>query len=85
MEHIILDADLAMGAPGSDIDDGFALALALADPEITVDPVTTVNGNPDVATATCLDLGAAGSDPFAYRRIMRLRTQGHTSRIDQSF
>lgn len=56
MEHIILDVDLAMGAPGSDIDDGFALALALADPDITVDLVTTVNGNTDVATATALTL-----------------------------
>jgi purine nucleosidase len=48
--------DLAMGAPGSDIDDGFALALALAEPEITVELVTTVNGNTDVDTATVLTL-----------------------------
>ena len=34
MIRIILDTDLAMGAPGSDIDDGFALALAHADPDI---------------------------------------------------
>ncbi|WP_020579752.1 nucleoside hydrolase [Actinopolymorpha alba] len=56
MEQIILDVDLAMGAPGSDIDDGFALALALADPAIDVKLVTTVNGNTDVATATTLTL-----------------------------
>jgi purine nucleosidase len=56
VERIILDVDLAMGAPGSDIDDGFALALALADPEITLDLVTTVNGNTDVASATALTL-----------------------------
>ena len=56
MERIILDVDLAMGAPGSDIDDGFALALALADPGIQVDLVTTVNGNTDVATVTTLTL-----------------------------
>ncbi|GAB3556030.1 nucleoside hydrolase [Spelaeicoccus albus] len=56
MERIILDVDLAMGAPGSDIDDGFALALALADPDITVDLVTTVNGNTDVETVTVLTL-----------------------------
>src|SRR5215211_6373488 len=58
MRRIILDTDLAMGAPGSDIDDGFALALALADPELDVDLVTTVNGNTDVDTATllCLEL-----------------------------
>lgn len=56
MERVILDVDLAMGAPGSDVDDGFALALALADPEITVELVTTVNGNTDVASATTLTL-----------------------------
>jgi purine nucleosidase len=43
-----------MGAPGSDIDDGFALALALADPGIVVDLVTTVGGNSDVVTSTRL-------------------------------
>lgn len=52
--RIILDTDLAMGAPGSDIDDGFALALALADPGITVEVVTTVGGNSDVVTSTRL-------------------------------
>ncbi len=56
MEHLILDVDLAMGAPGSDIDDGFALALALADPDITVEMVTTVSGNTDAETATTLTL-----------------------------
>jgi purine nucleosidase len=53
---VALDLDLAMGAPGSDIDDGFALALAVADPEIDLRLVTTVNGNTDVATATVLTL-----------------------------
>ncbi|WP_161605944.1 nucleoside hydrolase [Microlunatus speluncae] len=56
MERVMLDVDLAMGAPGSDVDDGFALALALADPEISVELVTTVNGNTDVASATTLTL-----------------------------
>jgi purine nucleosidase len=54
MLRIILDTDLAMGAPGSDIDDGFALALAHADPEIQLDLITTVNGNTDVESATIL-------------------------------
>lgn len=54
MNRIILDTDLAMGAPGSDIDDGFALALAHADPEIAIDLITTVNGNTDVESATLL-------------------------------
>ncbi|SDU86955.1 Inosine-uridine nucleoside N-ribohydrolase [Microlunatus sagamiharensis] len=53
---VALDTDLAMGAPGSDIDDGFALALALGDPGIDLRLVTTVNGNTDVATATTLTL-----------------------------
>jgi purine nucleosidase len=52
--RILLDTDLAMGASGSDIDDGFALALALADPDIEVDAITTVGGNSDVVTSTRL-------------------------------
>jgi len=54
--RIILDTDLAMGSPGSEIDDGFALALAHADPELQIDIVTTVNGNTDVESATLLTL-----------------------------
>jgi purine nucleosidase len=54
MPRIILDTDLAMGAPGSDIDDGFALALAHADPGIELELITTVNGNTDVESATIL-------------------------------
>jgi purine nucleosidase len=56
MRRIVLDTDLAMGVPGSDVDDGFALAMALADPELEIDLVTTVNGNTDVDTATELTL-----------------------------
>jgi purine nucleosidase len=56
VKRILLDTDLAMGAPGSDIDDGFALALALADPDLSVELVTTVAGNTDVDTATRLSL-----------------------------
>ena len=51
--RIILDTDLAMGA-GGDIDDGFALALACADPEIQIDMITTVHGNTDLESATIL-------------------------------
>lgn len=51
---IILDTDLAMGASRSDVDDGFALALAVADPGLRLDVVTTVGGNTDVHTATRL-------------------------------
>lgn len=56
MHRIILDTDLAMGAPGSDIDDGFAFALAHADDDLHVDLVTTVGGNTDVESATLLTL-----------------------------
>ncbi len=56
LTRVLIDTDLAMGAPGSDIDDGFALALALADPELSVEMVTTVSGNTDVDTATRLTL-----------------------------
>ncbi|KAI1863168.1 uncharacterized protein JN550_009904 [Neoarthrinium moseri] len=51
--RIILDTDLSMGA-GADVDDGFALALAHADPDIKLDLITTVNGNTDVESATVL-------------------------------
>jgi purine nucleosidase len=55
VSRVLLDTDLAMGADvGADIDDGFALALALADPAIEVELVTTVGGNSDVATSTRL-------------------------------
>jgi purine nucleosidase len=54
VRRIILDTDLAMGDPGSEIDDGFALALAQADPGIQLELVTTVNGNTDVESATLL-------------------------------
>lgn len=59
MIRIILDTDLGMGEPGTEIDDGFAFALAQADPEIQIDLVTTVNGNTDVETATLLTLELA--------------------------
>lgn len=51
--RIILDTDLAMGE-GANIDDGFALALAHADPTLQLDMITTVNGNTDVESATIL-------------------------------
>ncbi len=54
--RVILDTDLSMGAEGSEVDDGFALALALADPGLDVELVTTVSGNTDVESATLLTL-----------------------------
>lgn len=55
MTHrVLLDTDVAMGAPGSDIDDGFAIGLAVADPELSLELVTTVAGNTDLRSATAL-------------------------------
>jgi purine nucleosidase len=54
MTRIVLDTDLAMGAPGSDVDDGFALALAIAEPDIEIELITTVGGNSVVETSTRL-------------------------------
>lgn len=54
MPRLIVDTDLAMGAPQADIDDGFALALVAADPSLQLEMITTVNGNTDVDTATVL-------------------------------
>lgn len=56
MHRIILDTDVAMGAPGSDIDDGFALALAVDLADQSLEMLTTVNGNTDVETSTVLAL-----------------------------
>ncbi|MGI3780132.1 MAG: hypothetical protein ACRYG2_05070 [Janthinobacterium lividum] len=54
MRRTILDTDLAAGAPGSDGDAGFALALVRADRDLRLDLITTVNGNADVRSATIL-------------------------------
>jgi purine nucleosidase len=56
VRRIILDTDVAMGAPGSDIDDGFAMALAVDLADQSLELVTTVNGNTDVETSTLLAL-----------------------------
>jgi purine nucleosidase len=56
VHRIILDTDIAMGAPGSDIDDGFAMALAVDLADQSLELVTTVNGNTDVETSTLLAL-----------------------------
>jgi purine nucleosidase len=50
--RVIIDTDCSIGEPGAKVDDGFALALALASPELDVQLVTTAGGNVDVVTAT---------------------------------
>jgi purine nucleosidase len=49
---VIIDTDPGLGEPGSDIDDGLAIALAVRSPELDVLGITTVNGNVPVPTAT---------------------------------
>ena len=49
---VIIDTDPGLGEPGSDIDDGLAIALALRSPELDVLALTIVNGNVDVDTGT---------------------------------
>jgi len=58
--RVILDTDVAMGAPGYEIDDGFALALIATDPLFDLELVTSVHGNIDVGSATRLSLGPTG-------------------------
>ena len=48
--RVIIDTDPGLGRPGSDIDDGLAIALALRSPELEVVGLTVVNGNVDAAT-----------------------------------
>jgi purine nucleosidase len=47
---VVIDTDPGLGEPGSDIDDGLAIALALRSPEIDVRGLTIVNGNVDLDT-----------------------------------
>ncbi|MGE4609699.1 MAG: nucleoside hydrolase [Myxococcota bacterium] len=43
--RVLIDTDPAMGSLGGDPEDSFALLLALSSPELTVDGITTVQGN----------------------------------------
>lgn len=45
MKRIIIDCDPGNGIAGANTDDGLALALALASPELSLELVTTVAGN----------------------------------------
>jgi len=47
---VIIDTDPGLGEPGSDIDDGLAIALAVRSPELDVLGLTIVNGNVTLAT-----------------------------------
>ncbi|CAN5429367.1 nucleoside hydrolase [soil metagenome] len=54
--RVIVDTELSLGAPGSEIDDGLALAMVVADPRFDLQAVTTVSGNVDAASAAHLVL-----------------------------
>ena len=43
--RVLIDTDPAMGSLGGDPEDSFAILLALSSPELTVDAITTVQGN----------------------------------------
>ncbi|RWR23401.1 nucleoside hydrolase [Microbacterium enclense] len=47
---VIIDTDPGLGEPGSDIDDGLAIALAVRDPRVEVLGLTIVNGNVTLET-----------------------------------
>ncbi|WP_421507207.1 nucleoside hydrolase [Erwinia rhapontici] len=45
MKRLIIDCDPGNGITGANVDDGLAIALALAAPEISLELITTVAGN----------------------------------------
>lgn len=89
---VVVDTDLALGDEGSEIDDGLALALALATPKLEVLAVTTVNGNTHVETASVLtrewlDRLGAGEVPIhigARDPLGRSRHQTEPPRLDDA-
>ena len=46
--RVILDTDPGNGFAGSDIDDGLAIGLLLASPEVTLEAITIVGGNTSI-------------------------------------
>lgn len=68
--RIIIDCDPGNGIPGANIDDGLALALAIAAPQITLEMITTVAGNTpaDVGYAVAKDLIAQLAIPVSVYR-----------------
>ncbi|AQA03299.1 hypothetical protein BVC93_13730 [Mycobacterium sp. MS1601] len=58
--RVIVDTDLSLGALGSEIDDGLALAMVVAEPGFDLQAVTTVSGNVDAKSAAQLVLDLFG-------------------------
>lgn len=63
--RIIIDTDPGHGYPGSDVDDGLAIALALRSPELHVEALTVVCGNVpvDQGVQAALELVEAAGAP----------------------
>ena len=61
MKRVIIDCDPGNGIAGANVDDGLALALALAAPNISLELITTVAGN------TPSDMGYSVACDFAQR------------------
>lgn len=59
--RLVIDADPGNGVPFSDVDDGLAIALALAHPAITLEAITIVAGN------TARDVGFAAAEALVAR------------------
>lgn len=59
--RVIIDCDPGNGVPGANIDDGLALALAIAAPQISLEMISTVAGN------TPVELGYAVAKDFVQR------------------
>lgn len=54
MKRLIIDCDPGNGIAGANIDDGLALALAIASPDISLELITTVAGNTPADVGYCV-------------------------------
>jgi inosine-uridine nucleoside N-ribohydrolase len=65
MIRLVIDTDPGQGVAGADIDDAFAIALALRSPEIRLEAITVVTGNVPVdrGVANALELLEAAQAP----------------------
>ena len=88
---VIIDTDPGLGQPGSDIDDGLAIALALRSPELDVLGLTIVNGNVDepvgvnVARRLAARLGRSDLPVLSGAKAPLVRTMGPIRDLFASF
>lgn len=67
--RVIIDCDPGNGIPAADIDDGLAIGLALASPEVELEAITVVAGNTprdDGVSIACTMLSRVGVDVPVY-------------------